>query len=457
MSFAQPALFLPMSVTGSAWVVLAVTFAFMSLQRPVWALALYFLTFFAAPSLWWWGDDLPSIRYALWAGYILLVAVMVVRPPGSPNPPAADKIRTAAVAMAVNAAIVHIVFAVDRTISLEVLVEFCKFLLLYFLISTAIKDRADLHRAIAVIALGGAYIGWEVTINERGDFSGSRLEGVGAPAAQTSNSLANIMLVTLPLAGSLFLQKSWKWRIVAIVASPLILNVLLLCNSRGAFLGLIGTGVSFILVSRGKTRKRALQTMALASVVLFFLLGDPDIMNRFVTTFTGSEERDSSAASRLTFWEAGFRVLNDYPLGAGGGAFKFSLGSQYLSALTGVEDADSRSLHNGFMTEATDWGIQGFLLKMFAFAVALSIGYRTAEKCRREERVMDALLGLCLVTTAIGFLIHCMFGAFLDHEWGYWILALLVRYGALYHEAEGAASVGTSDTTDLRAQPVAAA
>ena len=447
-----------MSATASIWVVLAVAFLLMSLKRPVWALALYFLTFFAAPSFWWWGDDLPMLRYALWAGFILLGAVVIVRPPGTANAPSADKIRTAAIAMAVNAGLVHVLLGVDRTISLEVLVEFWKYLLLYFLISAAIKDRADLHRAIAVIALGGAYIGWEVTINERGDFSGSRLEGVGAPAAQTSNSLANVMLVTLPLAGSLFLQKSWKWRTVAIVASPLILNVLLLCNSRGAFLGLIGTGISFVLVSRGKTRKRALQTMALASVVLFFLLGDPDILNRFVTTFTGSEERDSSASSRLTFWTAGLRLLNDHPLGAGGGAFKFTLGSRYLSELSGVEDADSRSLHNGFLTEATDWGIQGFLLKMFAFAVALSIAYRAAEKCRREERILDALLGLCLVTTAIGYLIHCFFGAFLDHEWGYWILALLVRYGALYENAAEAAPADTATTAiDARAQPVAAA
>jgi O-antigen ligase len=191
--------------------------------------------------------------------------------------------------------------------------------------------------------------------------------------------------------------------------------------------------------------------------VLFLLLGDPEILSRFVTTFTGSEERDQSASSRFTFWQAGFRLLNDYPLGAGGGAFKFTLGSRYLSELVGVEDADSRSLHNGFITEATDWGIQGFLLKMFAFGVALSIGYRTAEKCRKEERLLDALLGICLVTTAIGYLIHCMFGAFLDHEWGYWILALLVRYGALYENAAEVVPAGTTTAIDARARPVAAA
>jgi len=444
-----------MSLTASIWVALAVAFLLMSLKRPVWALALYFLTFFAAPQFWWWGDELPSLRYALWAGFVLLGAVAVSPITGVPNRDAAKKIQIASVAMLANAVVVHLLLAVKPDISLEVLVEFSKFVLLYFLIASAIKDRNDLHTAIAVAALGAAYIGWEVTINERGDFNGSRLEGVGAPAAQTANSLANIMLVMLPLAGSLFLQKSWKWKVVSLVSAPLILNVLLLCNSRGAFLGLIGTGVAFVLASRGKTRKRALQTMVLASIMLYFLLGDPEILTRFVTTFVGDEARDNSAASRITFWKAGLALFWDHPFGAGGGAFKWGVGINYLAALVGVEDAEARSLHNGFLTELTDWGIQGFLLKMFAFVVAIGIAYRTAEKCRHEERILDALLGLCLVTTAIGFLIHSLFGAFLDHEWGYWILALLVRYGALYHEAAVAVSADTTTVIETRAQPAA--
>jgi hypothetical protein len=445
-----------MSLTAMIWVALAITFLVMSLRRPVWALALYFLTFFAAPQFWWWGDELPSMRYALWAGFLLLGAVALSPIAGVPNPERAKKVQVASFLMLANALVVHLLLAIRPDISLEVLVEFAKFVLLYFLISAAIKDRNDLQTAIAVAALGAAYIGWEVTINERGDFNGSRLEGVGAPAAQTANSLANIMLVMLPLTGSLFLQKSWKWKIVSIVSAPLVLNVLLLCNSRGAFLGLIGTGIGFVLAARGKTRKRALQTMVFASVVLFFMLGDPDILNRFVTTFVGDEARDNSAASRMTFWSAGLSLLWDHPLGAGGGAFKWGVGVNYLAALVGVADAEARSLHNGFLTEATDWGVQGFLLKMFAFAVAMGIAYRTTEKCRREERLLDALLGLCIVTTAIGFLIHCMFGAFLDHEWGYWILALLVRYGALYYDAAAVAPEGRVES-DIQSRPVAAA
>lgn len=446
-----------MSASGALWVVLAVSFLLMSFRRPVWAVAFYLQTFFAAPYLWWWGDDLPSLRYSLLAGFVLLLSVALAPASLIPNRPNAATLRVAAIAIVVNAVFVHLVFAANSTISAEVLVELAKFILLFFMISSAIKDRDDLHRVIATIAIGAAYIGWEVAINDRGTFTGSRLEGVGAPAANTANSLANVMLVALPLAGSLFLQKSWKWKLTSVVAAPLILNLLLLCNSRGAFLGLIGTGVAFVLAARGQTRKRALQTMALGGIALFLLLGDPRILERFMTTFTGSEARDNSAAGRLEFWQAGAALLADYPLGAGGGAFKFTLGVRYLGELLGTDDVEARALHNGYLTEATDWGVQGLFLKLGLFLVAIVGAYRTTEKCRRENRIQDALLGLCITTTAFGYLIHNFFGSFLDHEWGYWILALLVRYAALFDAASASAADSADTAIEARSRPIAAA
>lgn len=437
-----------MSLMAMGWAGLAACLCVLSLRRPVWALAFYLQTFFAAPHMWWWGDDIPSARYALWAGVLLLLSVLSTAQLKSvPSPPEFGRLKTIAIAMVVNATVVHLLFALNQTISADTYVELVKYTLLFFLISAAIKDRADLRYALAAMALGAAYIGWEVTVNERGDFNGSRLEGVGAPAAQTANSLANVMLVMLPLSGSLFLTKSWTWKTISAVASPLILNVLLLCNSRGAFLGLIGTALAMVFMARGESRKRALQVLALGGVALFFLLGDADILDRFVTTFVGSEERDNSASGRLDFWRAGLALLSDYPLGAGGGVFKFVLGQRYLGDIVGAENADARSLHNGYLTEATDWGVQGLFLKIALFVTAIVGAYKTCEKCRKEGRTQDALLGLCVTTTAVGFLIHCSFGAFLNNEWGFWILALLTRYSAVYAESDDIASSAPAEGT----------
>jgi O-antigen ligase len=210
----------------------------------------------------------------------------------------------------------------------------------------------------------------------------------------------------------------------------LALNTLLLCNSRGAFLGLIGSGLLYFLLARGAARKEAFRTLLLGAVVLYFLLGDPDILNRFLTTFVGSEDRDQSASDRLLFWSAGLLMVGDYPLGAGGAGFKYVHGPRYLM-IVGA-DVPVRSLHNGYLTELTDWGIQGLLLRMLLFVLALSAAYRTSNVCRRDGRPDDAIVGNCLIVSCAGFLVTCVFGSYLSNEWAYWIQALLVRYSELY-------------------------
>lgn len=435
-----------MSVTAAAWVLLGTALVLLSFKRPVYAIAFYLMTFFAAPHLWWWGDELPALRYAGIAGLVLLGSVFLYQGQSGDGGHRFSAVHRIALAMAANATFVHFLLASTPSISFEGYVEFLKFILLFFLMWRAIQDRRDLRIVVMAIALGAAYIGFEVTYNERGYFNGSRLEGVGAPGAQSSNSLASLMLLVLPVIGTLFVHSRKHHKLTAVLAAPLALNVLLLCNSRGAFLGLIGAGVSFPLVARGPTRKKAIKWLALGGAVLFLLLGDPQIMERFTTTFAGSEERDRSAASRLEFWQAGLAMLADYPLGDGSGSFKYVRGGQYLSRIVG-EDAEDRSLHNGYLTEATDWGAQGLVLRLFFLGLALTAAYRTSQQCRREGRLDDSLTGICILVAACGYLIHCMFGSFIENEWGIWIAALLVRYGEIYRVPEAAP---LHDETDVR-------
>jgi putative inorganic carbon (hco3(-)) transporter len=425
-----------MTLTATAWVVLAVLLLVLSLRRAVWALALYFMTFFAAPHLWWWGSDIPSIRYALWSGVVLLVAVLfhTSKPQESAAPRRLTYVHYAAIGMVVNATFVHLVLSVQPGISIDTYIELCKYVLLFFLIGRTLETREDFRTALLTIAIGAAYIGWEVTVNDRGTFTGARLEGVGAPSAETSNGLASLMLPVLPLIGSLFGGGTVIQKLIVAVAAPLALNVLLLCNSRGAFLGLIVSGVVFVAIARGATRKKAIQALAFGVVALYLLLGDPKILDRFLTTFAGSEERDNSANGRLIYWSAAVQMLGDYPLGAGGGAFKHGLGSRYTAQIS--EISEDRSVHNGYLTEATDWGVQGLTLKLIFVGGAIVAAYRTTRRCRLDGRSDDALIGLCVIVSTTGFLVSCIFGSFLNSEWNFWLAAFLVRYSELYAVAE---------------------
>lgn len=423
-----------MSLTAGAWTLIACILLAASLGRSAWAASFYMLTFFAAPQLWWWGRDLPDLRFALIAGFVLLASVVLHSSQAAGRQ--SDSARATSVvglAMIVNATFVHFALATVPAISFDGYVELVKFVLLYFLLAAAIQDKRDMRIVLVTLAVGAAYIGYEIWYNERGNFRAGRLEGVGAPGADTANALASMLLLVLPLIGSLFIDgKTWQKALV-IVAAPLVLNVVILCNSRGAFLGLIGGGVVFLFLARGPTRKKALRVLALGGLALYLLLGDPEILDRFSTTFVGAEERDRSAASRIEFWKAGLAMLQDYPLGAGGDAFKYVHANKYLAQVG--SDQTARSIHNGYLTEATDWGVQGLVLKLFFIGTAIAAAYRTIERCRAAGRLDDALVGVSFIVAVASFLIICMFGSYLSSEWAFWIVAFLVRYSELYAEA----------------------
>ena len=435
-----------MSVTAILWALSAVGLLIGSVLRPSWAVALYMLTFFAAPHLWWWGRGLPSLRYALIAGFILLASVVMHSGRATGRPGISARVPSVAgIVMLVNAGFVHFALATDPVVSLDGYIELLKFVTLYFLLASAIQDRRDMRIVLVSLALGAAYIGYEVTINERGDFEAGRLEGVGAPGADTANALASMLLMVLPLIGSLFIDGKWWQKAMVVIAAPLALNVVILCNSRGAFLGLIGAGLVFFLLARGPTRKKAIKVLSLGALSLYLLLGDPEILDRFTTTFSGAEERDRSAASRIEFWKAGMLMLRDYPLGAGGGSFKYVHGDKYLAEAGSEQTA--RSLHNGYLTEATDWGIQGLIIKLIFVGSAILMAYRTMERCRKAGYLEESLGGISFIVAVAGFMIICMFGSYLQSEWAYWIVAFLVRYSELYAAPVLAEEAPALDTT----------
>ena len=107
-----------MSLTATVWVGLFAALAILSLGRPVWAVSLYLLTFFAAPHLWWWGDEIPAARYALWTGVVLLLAVpLYLAQAREETGRRFTVVHGAAIVMALNATLVHFALASHPEIS----------------------------------------------------------------------------------------------------------------------------------------------------------------------------------------------------------------------------------------------------------------------------------------------------------------------------------------------------
>jgi hypothetical protein len=341
------------------------------------------------------------------------------------------------IAMVVNATLVHLLLAPNYAVSFESYLLLVKFVLLYFMIVSSARTEDDYRLLMWAIVLGAFYVGFEITINDRGHFTRGRLEGAGVPGAKMANNLASLFVAVMPLAGALFfIGRKWE-KILAGLVAPFILNVVLLCNSRAAMLGMVSAALAFLIAVPGKARKQALYGLGLAGVVTFFLMGDPDILNRFGTIFVSSEEQlDNSAKSRLTYWNAGLRMIQDHPLGAGGAGFKRAYASEYLADF-GI-DVNARSVHNGFINDAAEWGIQGLTLHMLFIGSAIWLTLKVARYRNSLGDRHGAVTCAALIGSMVAFLITCIFGDFLDAEWGYWGVALMVGYARLYGPAPAA-------------------
>lgn len=424
-----------MSLTVVIWLLMFIGLSAMAFKRPVYGVAMYMLTFFLSPPFWWWGAPIATIRWNLYGGIILLIAVTVSNPrPFASLAPKTQTVLKLGMAMFVNATIVHFLLADSLEISSGSYTLLWKFMLLVYLIFASVKTKSDFKIVMLAILIGAAYIGYEVTFNERGEIHNNRLEGIGAPGAGTANHFASLMVTILPLVAPFFLVGSTKERLLVIILAPLILNVVLLCNSRGAFLAAIASGIVFLAAAPREVRGKAIKLVLAGSVATFMLMGDTRILDRFMTTFAGEEERDNSAQSRFEFAKAGIALIKDHPLGAGGDGFKKVHGLKYLQKL-GVSN-EMKALHNGYLNEACEWGIQGLALRIsfyfvIMFAVWKSLRQRDTTRRVSQDEMFFMLAGCSFLSGCTALLVTSLFGDHIDSEWGLWLVALMLAYMTL--------------------------
>ena len=305
-----------MSLTAIVWVVVFCVFAAGALVAPVYGLFGYLLEYYQRPALVWWGRDLPDMR---WNFVIALVAIAsyLVHQNSLPQRRRVVLIPLALMLLqAVNTSVVTI-WAVAPELSWRWSIAYWKLVVIFFLFSNVIRNQRVLNLLILFQIIGTAYWGFDALDARR---SASRLEGVGSGDTQNSNTLAAHVLTIIPLTIVFALTKEPRWmRGLAIISLPLIVNLLVLANSRGAMLGFVAAGLAaIVLVGRGM-RKHVFVGVVVAGLAVF-LLADPQFIARQQTTL---DAQDGSAQGRLGLWRGSLDMIADYPVGAGGRGYHF--------------------------------------------------------------------------------------------------------------------------------------
>jgi probable O-glycosylation ligase (exosortase A-associated) len=262
---------------------------------------------------------------------------------------------------------------------------------------TVIESKEQLNQLVWVIVASQGYVSWEANslYFSTPTFGFELLEamaGVGRAVLGTS------LVCTIPLAVFLVLTARATWqRGLALLCLVLIGHTVFLTFSRGALLGLLGSGFVFFLLMPRKG-----QYVWVLPVVAFvgFMMTGPQVWQRFGTVFSDTKQRDASAQSRIELWQNCLAIIPQRPL-MGVGPDHFLL----VSRKFGWDKP--KEAHNLWLQIAAELGLPG-VLGLFGY-YALT-GRRLLPLARRgSDDPWFQWAAVSVVSALAGFLICSCF------------------------------------------------
>jgi probable O-glycosylation ligase (exosortase A-associated) len=278
--------------------------------------------------------------------------------------------------------------------------EFLKWVLVYLTLVNLVTTERRLLLACMALIIGSLFtsrgvISWHHAGVDLVEGYRARWVGVYADPNRMSMSVS----IVVPLAVAFFLRRQSPWlvRLTCGLAAVLALMAMVLSYSRGGFLGLVVSAVTWVLLERRMRRTLVVVAVAVAMLVL----SPQSFWSR--TRSVGNYQEDASAMSRVEAWTVASRVSQQHPLlGVGAGTFPYAWRLYGPPGSTQVYAA-----HNIFLQVISDLGFVGLGLFLAFIGAALGPLWTLA---RDRER---GWLARALAAAVAGHLVSCLFAGFL--------------------------------------------
>lgn len=408
------------------------------IRNPLYGLYAYIAVFYVHPPSRWWGAYLPDLRWSMLAAVVTLVAIWIRLPPADPSRQPWYATGAAKLMIAFTLWFwIGTLWALDRSQHIPAAILLTKYILVFYMVYRLVDTPAKVTAFLLLHVAGCFYLGTLAF----GANTGGRLDGVGGPGIDDSNTLS-MHLATGVVAGAMLVMHLRDWRrYFCIPALAFAMNAIVLTGSRGAFLALVAGGLALYYL-RPVVYKKVFYVFAVLGIVLFFRVASPTFWTRMDTVTVaaaGDEAMDSSALSRFEMAKAQLQMAKSYPLGAGQRGSEI-LSPRYLASefLSG----GGRSSHNVVLTVLVEQGIPGVIL-FFGFIYWTGKTLRRLKKETATRNPTDEQKTRAVHAAAVGgaltvVLIAGMFADFSKCEVQVWMLALL---GALLQPVTAKAPV----------------
>lgn len=318
------------------------------------------------------------------------------------------------------------IFAYHWGLASDFWVDFCKWVIIYFLLTNILTEKRDLYIFVIILLMLNFKLAQFVVRVwvENGFYSDPRgiYEGYGVGGSffrnpndmgAAFNSIAGISLLLVSYDYTRILNRiRMKWFHVICAASFSV--AILATSSRGAIIGFLT--VLLLLVFKVKRKVLSLLILIFLGSVYISLIPS-DNWKRFMEIGT---EEDTSGQERLNLWTAGIRMANEHPL-TGVGPNNFGLYNQE------VYNAPSRLVqHNIFIQAVSELGYPGMILLILMILGAFK-NQRDARKILKGMDEPDSFLiglshgvDLCL----IGFITNGFFITVLYYPF-FWMIIII--------------------------------
>jgi hypothetical protein len=417
-------------------------------RHPIYAVYFYLVSIYVFPSGRWWGQIFGGTRWALLSAVVVALAILAHRGKLKPKPHWLASVP--AVVMVLYAAWMWIQspWAMSFNEHIDGAARFSKYVLAFWFVYRVADTKERVRDVLFAHMLGCTLLGLLCMVQGRVD---DRLDGVGGPGMDDANTLG-MYLATGAIVGLglLITQRGW-WKFVAFLACVIILEGLVLTNTRGAFLALVGGWVAMAALT-AKAHRRWFWGLALFGLVGLAVIVDKAFVERMWTireSGVDSEDVDPSARSRLIVARAQLKMFFDHPMGSGHRG-TVALSRYYLEDRWLTFDAEGadggRASHNTFLTTLAEQGAPGALLFLWLtlWTLIAFIKLRSRETVHRDPELTTmaaTVAGVLAVVFVAGNTAD-----YLMAEVQFWMFALVVTLRQLAEQPAPATSPAQATT-----------
>lgn len=230
------------------------------------------------------------------------------------------------------------------------------------------------------------------------------------------NILAGALAAVSPLslalwtadAGHLSSVVRRLWSVVCGLSSILILAVLVLTKSRGAWLG-TAVGLGIVLIYRWPRLRWPALSLVVLLLIAGLMIGPTQVAQALAAApVVGGWE------GRLELWSRALEAIADYPFtGIGMGTFDRVVPLRYPYVLLAGAELAIPHAHNLFLQVAVDLGLPGLVAFVALLGIVLTTAVRSARAWAREQDLALQAVGLAAGLVAV--LVHGLLDA---ASWG---------------------------------------